>query len=156
MPAPAQAKAAPPPAARAPVTKPEAPALEPPPAQDSDSDDVLRQTQTMRAIAGAKSLDEISEADADTLFGDAALDLVSAALASAAEWPDDDEPFTKPAPSPAPARAETPKATAKPEAKPAPPDDPFDLFGLGDDAPLELMDDATLPPANPPRRTALR
>jgi hypothetical protein len=45
----------------------------------------------------------------------------------------------------------------RPEAAAAPPaDDPFDLFGLGEDAPLELIDDATLPPANPPRRSAVR
>jgi hypothetical protein len=116
----------------------------------------------MRAIASAKSLDDISEVDAETLFGDAELDLVSAALASAAEWPDDDA-YSAPAPKPA---SEAAKPAAKPEAKPVaksdPPqaalaaDDPFDLFGLGDDAPLELIDDATLPPANPPRRTAVR
>jgi hypothetical protein len=143
--------------------------------EDSNADDVLRQTQTMRAIASAKSIDDISDVDAETLFGDAELDLVSAALASAAEWPDEDELAPPPARSerakaaPAP-RPEPPKAaaaparpdqaktgTVRPEAAAAPPaDDPFDLFGLGEDAPLELIDDATLPPANPPRRSAVR
>jgi hypothetical protein len=122
---------------------------------------VERQTQTLRAIAAAKSLDDISDIDAETLFADAELDLVSAALASAAEWPDDDA--TSPAMSTPPrAQPEAAKAPAKPAAKPEPPkaaataEDPFELFNLGDDAPLELMDDSTLPPASPARRSAVR
>ncbi len=132
-------------------------------APDPGGEDELRQTQTVRAIAEAKSIDDLSEIDAETLFSDAELDLVSAALASAAEWPDDDEPAAAPVPPP---RRESPKAAApaasRPDtakaaetapsrataAKAAPPadEDPFDLFGLGDDAPLELIDDSTLPP----------
>ena len=92
---------------------------------------------------------------AETLFGDAELDLVTAALASAAEWPDDD---TQPAS--AASKPEPTKAVAKPERAPAktslPADDPFDLFGLGDDAPLELIDDSTLPPANLSRKREAR
>jgi type II secretory pathway predicted ATPase ExeA len=155
-------------AAARPAAKPVAPAVPavtlPPPAQaaaprlaaakapaapdHTDDDDVLRQTQTMRAIAGAKSIDELTELDAETLFSDAQLDLVSAALASAAEWPDDDlEPVAAPAPPP---------PRAEPEAKKvAPPiDDPFDFLGLGDDAPLELIDDSA-PPANDRTRAAV-
>jgi hypothetical protein len=134
-----------------------------PAAPAADSDDELRQTQSVRAIAEAKSIDDLSEIDAETLFSDAELDLVSAALASAAEWPDDDEPTAAPVPpprreppksaAPPPSRRETAKAAAPAPARPAPAkaaapaeEDPFDLFGLGDDAPLELIDDSTLPP----------
>ena len=112
-----------------------------------EADDVLRQTQTMRAIAEAKSLDDISDIDAETLFGDAELDLVAAAFASAADWPDDEEPAATP--KPAPGDTTGTKAIA-------PSDEAFDLFGLDDNAPLELIDDATLPPLNPTRKTAAR
>ena len=110
---------------------------------DPDDDDELRQTQTMRAIAVAKSIDDISSSMAETLFSDAELDLVTAALA--AEWPDDEDGAAAPAPAPEPATA-----------KALPADDPFDLFGLGDDAPLELIDDSAQPPANRPPKTASR
>ena len=87
----------------------------------------------MRAIAVAKSIDDISSSMAETLFGDAELDLVSAALASAAaDWPDDNDDEEPAAPA-----VVTKAAKAAP-----PPDDPFDLFDLGDDAPLELIDDS--------------
>ena len=135
-----------------------------PSASDPHADDELRQTQTMRAIAGAKSIGDLSEFDAETLFSDAELDLVSAALASAADWPDDDEPTAAPTPAPSatpPPRAATAKvppapAPSRPAAAKAAPaeEDPFDLFGLGDDAPLELIDDSTLPPST--RKTAAR
>ncbi len=132
------------------------PALRPPlsPAarEETEPEGALRQTQSMRAISVAKSFDDISEVDAETLFSDAELDLVSAALASAAEWPDDDDvqapsatSTSKTVPAPASTLKAAPAAPrAKPEAaKAAPPvDDPFDLFGLGDDAPLELIDDS--------------
>jgi len=111
------------------------------------ADDEARQTQTVRAISEAKSLDDLSDIDAETLFGDAELDLVSAALASAAEWPDDEEPTA----TPTPALGDT---TAKKAAVPS--DEALDLFGLDDNAPLELIDDATLPPMNPGRKTAAR
>jgi type II secretory pathway predicted ATPase ExeA len=122
--------AAPPVVATAP--KPAVPPLRPA-ADFADDDDLLRQTQTMRAIAVARSIDDISSTMAETLFGDAELDLVTAALASAAEWPDDDEQ-----PASLPSKPEPAKAAA-------PVDDPFDLFGLGDDAPLELIDDSAQP-----------
>jgi hypothetical protein len=115
---------------------------------DPEDDDLLRQTQTMRAIAVAKSIDDISSSMAETLFGDAELDLVTAALAAGAEWPDDESEPSKAAPA---------ESAVKPQpAKPAPVDDPFDLFGLGDDAPLELIDDSTLPPIDQSRRSASR
>jgi type II secretory pathway predicted ATPase ExeA len=131
--------------APAPAAAPRTPPLEP----EAD-DDVLRQTQTMRAISVAKSIDDISSSMAETLFGDAELDLMTAALASAAEWPADDE---QPAASAKPA-----PATSKPQApeRPAPIDDPFDLFGLGDDAPLELIDDSVQAPNDQTRKTAAR
>jgi type II secretory pathway predicted ATPase ExeA len=117
------------------------------PSRHREAEDALRQTQTMRAIAEAKSLDDISEIDAETLFGDAELDLVSAALASAAEWPDDEDPTAKPTP----ALGDTTGTKAV-----VPGEDALDLFGLDADAPLELIDDATLPPASPTRKTAAR
>ncbi len=155
------------------AAKPNAPAASAPASADPQADDELRQTQTMRAIAGAKSIDDISEIDAETLFSDAELDLVSAALASAADWPDDDEPAAPvPAPArpvaatatkPAPARPEGAKPAKSPRSQPeavkiAPvaEEDPFDLFGLGDDAPLELIDDSELPPNDHGRKSATR
>ena len=148
--------------------------------------------QAGRGIAEAKSIADLSDMDAETLFADAELDLVSAALASAADWPDDDElaaPKAAPrpataaaAPRPAAAKPATPAAppakpaapapkAAAPAPKPATPapkaaapaakpaaesEEPFDLFGLDDNAPLELIDDSTLPPANPRPKTAVR
>jgi hypothetical protein len=136
------------------ATPPAAP-VRTPPTDPSADDDLLRQTQTMRAIAVAKSIDDISSSMAETLFGDAELDLVTAALASAAEWPDDDVQTV-----PAPSKPEAPKTAARPEPPPAKTplaaDDPFDLFGLGDDAPLELIDDSTLPPIDQSRKRAAR
>ena len=120
-------------------------------AREAKDDDAARQTQTVRAIAEAKSLDDISDIDAETLFGDAELDLVSAALASAADWPDDDDPTGKPAP----ALSQSAAATSGKKGAPGT-DDAFDLFGLDDNAPLELIDDSTLPPANPRPKTATR
>jgi hypothetical protein len=131
------------------VSTPPAPPLRTP-AIDPDDDDLLRQTQTMRAISAAKSIDDISSSMAETLFGDAELDLVTAALASAAaEWPEDAE-------EPAAAAAQAPPGKPGPRKVAAPAEDPFDFLGLGDDAPLELMDDSTLPPVNPAARTAAR
>jgi hypothetical protein len=103
----------------------------------------------MRAIAVAKSIDDISSSMAETLFGDADLDLVAAALASAAaDWPDGEEP-------PPAQVAPEPKAVKAPSAPPKV-DDPFDIFDLGDDAPLELIDDSVPPPAGQSRKTAAR
>jgi hypothetical protein len=164
---PPQAAAAPPSVASA-----AKPAAAPRPADD----DVLRQTQTLRAIAVAKSIDDISEMDAETLFSDAEFDLVAAALASAAEWPDE-EPQAQATPTPLPAPTVTATAPAAPvpmtapatpvpttAAAPAKPpvsraaailaDDPFDFLGLGEDAPLELIDDSAQPPND--RKTAAR
>ncbi len=72
----AQAAPARPPAAKAP--------------QESGEAELLHNTQTMRALASAKSIDDISSSMAETLFGDADLDMLSAALASAG-WSDDPE-----------------------------------------------------------------
>ncbi|HXS80328.1 MAG TPA: AAA family ATPase [Gammaproteobacteria bacterium] len=145
-----------PPAARPPTTTPlphaaAAKAAAGAAARETKGDDLARQTQTVRAIADAKSLDDISDIDAETLFGDAELDLVSAALASAADWPDDDEPTA----SPTPALSSAPRPASGKTAAPST-DDGFDLFGLDANAPLELIDDSTLPPANPRPKTAAR
>jgi hypothetical protein len=118
----------------------------------------------MRAIASAKSIDDISNSMAETLFGDAELDLLTAALESAAGWTEDEpEPTPAPAPKVAPAKPVA-KPAAKPVAKPAaksaaPPapeaeDDLLDLLGLGDDAPLELIEDAAPPTGDRSRKTA--
>jgi hypothetical protein len=101
----------------------------------------------MRAISVAKSIDDISEIDAETLFSDAELDLVAAALASAAEWPDEEEDTV------AAAQAEPAKPTAK--TLPSDDDDLLGLLGLSDDAPLELIDDS-VDPNGSPRKSAAR
>jgi hypothetical protein len=80
------------PAATAP-TAPARPApAKPGPTKPNQLDDaeLLHQTQTMRALASAKSIDDISNSMAETLFGDADLDMLSAALASAG-WSDDED-----------------------------------------------------------------
>ena len=156
--APRTPAAAPPPPTKAPVAPasaaPPQKAAPPPAAVPSDSDlsddDLLRQTQTLRAIAVAKSIDDISSSMAETLFGDAELDLMAAALASSAgELSDDvDLDSVKPISS----TDETKIAKAPPKID----DDPFDLFDLGDDAPLELIDDSASPPAGEVRKTASR
>jgi hypothetical protein len=148
---PAQAPSVPqPPAQRTPTVKAAPTAAQASTLVDPDEDDVLRQTQSMRAIAVAKSIDDLSELDAETLFGDAGLDLVSAALASAADWPDDELDAAAAAAAPAP--------RTEPEAKKAPlaADDPFDFFGLGEDAPLELIDDSAPPPSDRAAKAAVR
>jgi hypothetical protein len=91
-------------------------------------------------LAAAKSIDDISNSMAETLFGEADLDRLSAALG--AGWPDDSAIGTAATEKRAPAAA--PKSAASPPKAP-PEDDPFDLFDLGPDAPLELIDDSTTP-----------
>jgi hypothetical protein len=123
----------------------------------------------MKAISIAKSIDDISNSMAETLFGDADLEQLNSAL-EASGWTEDDAPVApvaaspaptplagaklppqapvaKPAPTPA-ARPAPPMPAARtapptPPATPAPPadDDPFDFLGLGRDAPLELIDE---------------
>jgi type II secretory pathway predicted ATPase ExeA len=148
-PLPAAADAPPKPAAPAPpppkAAEPKPPAQGPAiaPAMDGDADgdaDLLRQTQTMRALSVAKSIDDVSDSMAETLFGDADLDALSAALASAGFNADADEsPAAEPSPPPA---AES--------------DDIMDLFNLGPDAPLELIDDSVTPRPNQSRKSATR
>lgn len=60
---------------------------------EQQEDELTHRTQTLRALSSAKSLDDISSSMAETLFGDADLDMLSAALASAG-WSDldDDDP----------------------------------------------------------------
>ena len=94
----------------------------------------------MRALASAKSIDDISDSMAETLFGDADLDMLSAALASAG-WPDD-EPMTDDKPAALddiPAALEA--APVALETEPA--DDELDIFGFGTPKKLELVDDDT-------------
>jgi hypothetical protein len=153
------------PAATAPVTraaKPPQPAAKPAPAASREDADVLRQTQTMRAISVAKSIDDISNSMAETLFGDADLENLNSALEASA-WTEDDAVHAPPsaathatptsaaaktppqapaanAAMPSPAAKPAPQVHAKPAAQPAD-DDPFDFLGLGHDAPLELIDE---------------
>jgi len=108
----------------------------------------------MRAISEAKSIDDMSDTMAETLFGDAELDLMSA-LATAASLAEDDEAATPAAPkastpkTPAPRPAPKPSTAAKPAAakNTASDDDLIALLGLSD-APLELIDDPTPSPAD--------
>ena len=119
------------------ATVPSAPLSEPVAEFDEDSD-LVPQTQTIRAISQAKSIDDVSDSMAETLFGEADLDFLSATLASAVS--DGEE-------SHVPVSARSP---------PAPPvDDLMDWFNLGPDAPLELIDDSTVPPGDR-RKTAAR
>jgi len=120
------------PSAARPAMPPQPAAKPAPPAQQAASEDadVLRQTQTMRAIAVAKSIDDISNSMAETLFGEADLEMFTSALA-AGGWSESDDP--------------TATGTATPAKKTDDPD-AFDLFDLGPDAPLELIDDSSLPP----------
>jgi hypothetical protein len=76
--------AAPPPSA---PTADAAPAGQP---MEQQEDELTHRTQTLRALSSAKSLDDISSSMAETLFGDADLDMLSAALASAG-WSDLDD-----------------------------------------------------------------
>ena len=162
------AAASTPPAARV-VQPPQPPPKPAPPAQPAVAEDadLLRQTQTMRAISVAKSIDDISNSMAETLFSETDLGTLSEALA-ASGWTDDEAsaaaaPPASPAPPPsttakppaqAPAAKSAPAPAAKsapqpPTPKPAPPpadDDPFDFLGLGRDAPLELIDDVPIEP----------
>jgi hypothetical protein len=166
------AAAATPPAARA--VKPSPPAAPSPPVQPVSEDaDLLRQTATMRAISVAKSIDDISNSMAETLFGDADLEKLSGAL-EASGWTDEhaagpaqaapatttsaaaklppQAPIAKPAQPVLAAKAALSVSAPKPaQQRPAatsaqqPDDDPFDFLGLGRDAPLELIDEAAEP-----------
>jgi type II secretory pathway predicted ATPase ExeA len=137
----------------APPPKPAVASAPPKPAaprapEPKDEDDLLRQTQTMRAISEAKSIVDISDSMAETLFGDAELDFLSASLASAANWTEADAtaaPAKKPASS-------TPAPTKPAQAAPSDNDDLLDLLGLSD-APLELIDDSAQPPSGQPRKS---
>ena len=71
----------------------------------------------------------------ETLFGEADLDMLNTAFASTG-WPQAGAP-----PEPIAKETEAKKAAA-PAPKPSVEEDPFDLFGLGPDAPLELIDDS--------------
>jgi general secretion pathway protein A len=131
----AAAKPAAPAAATRPASPPK-PSAEPNAGAEQSEEDLLHQTQTVRALAAAKSIDDISSSMAETLFGESDLDMLSAAL-GAAGWPD--ASLDAGSGAKAAAKAEPKKALpVEPKAE----DDPFDLFGLGPDAPLELIDDS--------------
>jgi hypothetical protein len=129
------------PKAALPSTPPLAPEPEPVP-EDEVASDHLHQTQTMRAISMAKSIDDVSDSMAETLFGEADLDFLSAALASSAGENDESQAYAPESSAP------TPPPAAPPE------DDLMDLFNLGPDAPLELIDDSASPPSE--RKSAAR
>ncbi len=116
----------------------------PPPAAGIEEDpDVLHQTQTMRAISMAKSIDDVSDSMAETLFGEAELDFLSAALASAVGEGEE-----------AQGSASAPSAPTPAGSPPA--DDLMDLFNLGPDAPLELIDDSATIPGDQRKTVARR
>jgi len=94
-----------------------------PPAQPAVSEDadLLRQTATMRAISVAKSIDDISNSMAETLFGDAELEKLNLALA-ASGWTEDDAPAATPSLA---TPATTPPAAAKLPPQPPPPQGPL-------------------------------
>jgi general secretion pathway protein A len=136
--------------ARVAPTAPEPPAASPaarPTTTGEDAEDVLRQTQTLRAIADAKSIDDISNSVAETLFGDAELDVLQAALAASMDEADT-------APTEAPPPAARPSASRVPARKPVAStgDDLLDLLDLTSDATLELMEEPLDKPA--PSRTS--
>lgn len=125
----------------APSVPPPAPPPAPAPAAKIVEDqDALRQTQTMRAISAAKSINDVSDSMAETLFGEAELDFLSAALASAVDEGEESQA--------AAASASAPPPTS------SPPDELTDLFNLGPDAPLELIDDSAAPQSD--RRKSAR
>jgi type II secretory pathway predicted ATPase ExeA len=141
---PTKPAAAAPPRPIAPSVAPKAPA--PRMAEPASEDDAVYQTQTMRAISEAKSIVDISESMAETLFGDAELDFLSTSLAT--------ETGAAPAPTPAPAAtAQTKPKPAK--AAPSDDDDLLDLLGLSD-APLELIDDSAQPAGQSRKSTSQR
>jgi hypothetical protein len=108
----------------------------------------------MRALSVAKSIDDISSSMAETLFGDADLEMLSAALASAGWSETDTATATESAPSPAP---KAPPKAATPQApRPAPNEDPFAFFDLSPGAPLELLDDSKTPGADSARKVATK
>ncbi|HUL82467.1 MAG TPA: AAA family ATPase [Gammaproteobacteria bacterium] len=116
-PAPAPTPMAAPPVRQPVAAKPTPPAARPAPPAQAEDDDVLRQTQTMRGLMAAKSIDDISDSMAETLFGEADLDMLSAALA-ASGWTDDDAAETVAASPPAAAKPAAP-ASATTAARPA-------------------------------------
>ncbi len=95
-------------------------------AQRVDEEEELHQTQTMRALASAKTIDDISSSMAETLFGEADLDMLSAALASAG-WPDNEK---------VPVDDSKVPASSEPIVE-----DELDIFGFSTPGPLELLDD---------------
>jgi hypothetical protein len=77
---------------------------------------------------------------AETLVGEAELDFLSAALASSVG--EGEEP-----------QAAAPSTSGPPRPPASPPDELMDLFNLGPDAPLELIDDSVTPQSDR-RKTA--
>lgn len=106
----------------------------------------MYQTQTARAISEAKSIIDISESMAETLFGDAELDFLSTSLAA--------ETGAAPTPAPAPAAAALAKPT-QPKSARSDDDDLLDLLGLSD-APLELIDDSAQPPSDKTQKSGTK
>jgi len=102
-----------------------------------------REKEKLNDLSSAKSIDDISSSMAETLFGDADIDMLSAALASAG-WPDAAEEPTVAPPSKR-AAAPQPSGTV---------DDSFNLFDVGEDPALELVDDSQADPRAPRNRVS--
>jgi hypothetical protein len=137
------------PPAAAPASKPIAATAAATPAPEMTDDELVHQTQTLRALATAKSIDDISNSMAETLFGDADLDMLSAALASAG-WSDDDDIGGSTAPTRG-ASTEPPvrSAAGNDQAKQHTALTDSFLLDLGLDQPLELAED---PPSGEEQR----
>jgi type II secretory pathway predicted ATPase ExeA len=112
-----------------------------------DDDDQARQTQTLRALATAKSIDDISNSMAETLFGEADLDMLSAALASAG-WSDDDESEDL--------LDHLARTSVEDSATMETPKGAFASFGHDREAALSLLDDATVPDAGAAPKAAAK
>ena len=106
------------------------------------AEDPDHQTQTMRAISLAKSIDDVSDSMAETLFGEAELDFLSATLASTVG---EGEELHASASASNASNAPTPQV-----------DELMDLFNLGPDAPLELIDDSATIPGDQRKKAARR
>jgi hypothetical protein len=112
-----------------------------------DDDDQARQTQTLRALASAKSIDDISNSMAETLFGEADLDMLSAALASAG-WSEDDESEDL--------LDHLARTSVEDSATMETPKGAFASFGHDREAALSLLDDAAVPDAGAAPKAAAK
>ncbi|HLF23518.1 MAG TPA: hypothetical protein VI565_06295, partial [Burkholderiales bacterium] len=101
---------------------------------EASEDDLPHQTQTTRPLAAAKPVDDISNSMAEALFGDADLDMLSAALASAG-WSDTDNDVDGVVENLADTASDDSATMETPRGK-------YASFGASSDGELQLLDDA--------------